>query len=129
MHDPRASNVPPTHLPRISHAPATHLPRMSRSLLFPTVLQQTHTEISPSSVLWISRWVSALLLGTCSRTAHSVPALARSGPRALATGRRGLRCGLRCGCGCGSWLRLLAAAPFLPCSPCSTAATSSNPQP
>jgi len=34
------------------------------SLLFPTVLQQTHTEIAPSSVLWISRWVSVLLLCT-----------------------------------------------------------------
>ena len=111
---------------------------MSRSLLFPTVLQQTHTEIAPSSVLWISRWVSVLLLGTCSRTAQSAPALtltlaltlARSRPRALATGRRDLRRDLRCGCGCGSWLRLpCALAPFLPCSPCSPAATSSNPQP
>lgn len=71
---PRA---PPTRLQRASHAPATHI----RSLLFPTVLQQTHTEIAPSSVLWISRWVSALLLGTRSRTAHSVPALARSSSR------------------------------------------------
>ena len=25
------------------------------------MLQQTHTEIAPSSVLWISRWVSVLL--------------------------------------------------------------------
>ena len=93
----------PMHLPCTSHASHRSLlfPTISthyttyylllRSLLFPTVLQQTHTEIAPSSVLWVSRWVSVLLLCTHCRMRPKVPplhsALARSSPRALATGR------------------------------------------
>ena len=124
----------PMHLPCTSHASHRSLlfPTISthyttyylllRSLLFPTVLQQTHTEIAPSSVLWISRWVSVLLLGTYCRTAHSV--LARGRPRALATGRRGVGSG----CGCG-WGWLACSRPSLLAHPGGTAATLSNPNP